>query len=804
MTISRYAIRQSLLESGKRPGFVISVIVTMGLTMGALIAVLTLGYLVLFKPLPYPEQEKLVALDYDIYNSEGNLLSSSFIYPAAESLYTDHCDIAFSQCTLLFYDREVLASDASQRTAATAYVTPEWFNLLASKMALGRALSPEEGFADDRPVAVVSYRAWQDLFDGRDDILQQSVRIAGTNFQIVGVVSPDSIEPTLNGNNALTDIWMPWFFNGSPFRDDWSNNDFRIRFLGKLKPGVNATQAASLLSNFSEQDFFANVNSLPRFADWSMKITVKSLKDVISSDTNKTIYLLVAGVAGLLIIAVANITNFFMARTAEKYRQLAIKAALGARKSHLRSEIFLETFLLLLVAALFALGIAHSGFIVMQVYFAELLPRLNELGLNYISVSAALVLIGVLTVIFVYVCSSLIDYKNLNNALQTSGKGTGATVSKRARNWLIASQVAVAAVLTFSNLVLFGNAIERIDRPMGFSTERMVNLQLDLIDELADPAPVLLEFERKLLQLPEIEAITFGSSPLISDFSWNIVDSQSNQQFSPMGMRIDHRYFDLLDIPLIAGDAFSREQLVPDSDVVIVNKTFARMLSPDLDVTGRTLNAMDRTFVIIGIVDDIYKPGSDSAVGRIYAPADRARFWMLLQLKANQKITHQQLVDVLREVDGRMVVSTLDILSETKARLLFAHYATAVTTAVLAVLTILLAGVGLYGVLSYSTQMRAAEIAVRRAIGARHSALVLDIFKDYSGAFLTGATAGIIFLVVLIFLLGSVLSEFMNWQLLWGAIATVVLVGSTAALATYLPLRPMLLRPVSYGLRGKD
>lgn len=464
MTVSRYAIRQSLREAARRPGFVVSVVVTMGLTMGALIAVLTLSYLVLFKPLSYPEQEKLVALNYEIYNSEAEQLSSNFIYSAAEALYTDHCDIAFSQCALLFYDREVLASDITQRTAATAYVTPEWFNLLATKMALGRALSSEEGFADDRPVAVISYRAWQELFDGRDDILQQSVRIAGSNFQIVGVTSPDFIEPTLNGNNALTDIWMPWFFNGSPFRDDWSNNDFRIRFLGKLKPGVNATQAASLLTNLSEQEFFENVNSLPRFSGWSMNIEVKSLKDVISSDTNKTIYLLMAGVTGLLIIAVANITNLFMARTAEKHRQLAIKAALGARKSHLRSEFFLETFILLLVAALFALVIAHSGFILMRVYFSELLPRLNELGLNYISISAALALVCLLTAFFVYVCSSLIDYKHLNNALQASGKGTGATVSKKARNGLIASQVAVAAVLTFSNLVLFGNAVERIER----------------------------------------------------------------------------------------------------------------------------------------------------------------------------------------------------------------------------------------------------------------------------------------------------------------------------------------------------
>jgi len=176
----------------------------------------------------------------------------------------------------------------------------------------------------------------------------------------------------------------------------------------------------------------------------------------------------------------------------------------------------------------------------------------------------------------------------------------------------------------------------------------------------------------------------------------------------------------------------------------------------------------------------------------------------LLEVARRPGFVISVVVDVVRDVDGRLAVSIMDELSETKARLLFAHYATAVTTAALAALTILLAGVGLYGVLSYSTQMRAAEIAVRRAIGARHNALVLDVFRDYSGAFLRGAVAGIIFLTLLAMLLGSALSAFMSWQLLWSAIATLVLVGGTASLATYLPLRPMLLNQVVYGLRGKE
>jgi len=799
-----YAIDQQVGNLCKRPGFVIGVVTTLGLTMGALIAVLTLGYLVLFKPLPYPDQDRLVVLNYKIFNTDATPFSSGFIHPAAESLYKNHCNLAFTECALLFYDREVLASDSLQRTAATTYVTPEWFSLFAPKMAMGRVLSPDEGFGQDRPVAVLSYQAWQNFFGGREDVLEQSVHIAGTNFNIVGVTAESFSEPTINLNNEHTDIWLPWYFNGSPLRDNWGNSDYGIRFFGKMKFDINENQAAIILAPMSELDFATNVNSLPRFSGWFMELDARLLKSVISTGKTKPVYLLLLGVIGLLIIAVVNITNLFMARTVEKHRQLAIKAALGARKNHLRSEFFVETFLLLSFAALVALGVAHLCFIVMKAYFSELLPRLSELRLNYISIASAILLVWVLSIIFVYVCSSLIDYRKLNSALQSSGKGTGAQVSKRARNWLIASQVAVATVLTFSNLTLFGNAVERIERPTGFNTKGMINLQLDLLSEIPEQAPVLLEFEQAILQLPQIESMSFGNSPLLSPFNWSAIDPQSNQQFSPVGIRIDHRYFELLGIPLIAGTSFSREQLVPESYVIVINQTFAQQLSANESVIGRALHFGENAFVIIGVVDDVYMPGSDERVSRVYAPADRARFWMMLQLKENQIITRQQVVDVLKSIDSRLAISSLNSLSEIRERLLFAEYVTAITTAALAFLTILLAGIGLYGVLSYSTQMRSTEISVRRAIGAKYNVILVNVLRDYSGAFIRGLLAGTIFLIALLLFFKATLWEFLNFHLVWVAFATAFLVGATAIFATCMPLRPMLLAPVIDGLRGKD
>jgi ABC-type antimicrobial peptide transport system permease subunit len=653
-----YLVKQAWGSLKKKPGFVATVVTTMGTTLGALVCVLTLVYLLIWEPLPYPQQDKLYNVSYLLNDKMNQLEADSFTYPGLIHLYRNQ-DV-FEKTALIGYGQDVLTSLPHQPTFNTAYVTPEWFGLLGASMQLGRMFEATEALDTFNPVAILSYRTWQDDFAGNTDVLAEKVTFRGISFRIIGVLGNDFVEPQIKKIGLQTGIWLPWDYNlDVQLKHNWGNLSPDLTFVGRLKETPTAYQAEQVITSLVNDTWIENIASIPFFNDWSIEMKLESFQTAIVGDSQNTVYQLLAGVFGLVFIAFANIANLFMSRTAEQQRQLAIYAALGAKKSHLFRGLLGDSGLLMSFSVLVAMVIASLGFSLLQANLASELPRINELGVNYITFLASIILGLLFAFSFAFFGTKMINYRALNFILQTSGKGkgkgTGVQVSKRFRQGLIVSQVAIATVLVFANVV-------------------------------------------KSVKMP----------------------AQS-------------------DVPM-----------------------------------------------------------------RVYTPSSLASPNMTLKLRDGQSVRREQVVTAINNVSNLYALFNLETLDSQKRSRLFTQYTTATTTSALAIITLFLASVGLYGILSYGTQMRRFELGTRMAIGAKRKDLVGLIVKDNLWVIVLGIASSIVVMLGIYIGYTEVLLAYMSVDLLPIFLTTILSIALLSLFACYWPLRRYINHPAIHSLRGSD
>jgi ABC-type antimicrobial peptide transport system permease subunit len=321
----------------------------------------------------------------------------------------------------------------------------------------------------------------------------------------------------------------------------------------------------------------------------------------------------------------------------------------------------------------------------------------------------------------------------------------------------------------------------------------------------------MAEIMEGLEALPQMESIAQGSSPL-DGFSIKAL-TVNNEKYTPYFKEIDHRYFNMIEQALLQGENFTTLDRRNNNQIMIVNQAFAKQLQTDGDVIGMRLSSIgEPDFKIIGIVKDIAIPGdvafgSDditAGVPRSYAPNRLHEQQFMLKFKPGQSVSRQQLAKLLAEVDSRYSVFSFNSMSDMLTKSLFTEITTAVTTAVLASLVFLLAGIGLYGLLSYSTQLRRFELGTRMAIGATRYHLVSMIIKDNAKAVLAGFIGSIVLFSFVYIGLTEYIQTLFSWQILPAILATLILIILLILFACYWPLRKYLNQQVTFTLRGSD
>ncbi len=810
MNNNLFLLKQAWASLSEKKGFLVVVVTTLGFTVGVLLCILTLAYLVIAKPLPYPEQANLYQLNAGLYGSKGEVFGgSSYNYRSLMHFYENQT--LFSQSAMINFGLLPLASHPQQPILRTTFVTPDFFALLGAKMVLGRAFEESEGKDKNHPVAILTYDIWMNQFNSDKQILEKSVSFEGVSFRVIGVLSEAFIEPQLNGLGAKTDIFLPWDYNVvmEQSKNSWGTFHSSSRFIGKLDSTLSTSQVEQTLSTLMNGTWREQVSNIAFFNGWSIKMQLLPLRDAIMGDSTNTVLLLLIGVIGLLLIACANIANLFISRTAEQQRQLAIQAAFGAKKGHLFQTLFTESGLVVFISILLAMVISSGGFWVLQQYLTQRLPRVDELAIDAIMLSAAGFIAILLAVFFAGLSTNMINYRALNRALQASGKGTSIQVSKKVRQSLIVSQVAIATLLVFVNIGLLKDSLKVINQSISLNTEDVYSLLLTFnaasspSDEEAKALMVALK--ARIAALPQVAEVAQGSEPFGGERSYG-------QSFdgNPEGLTIDtrpadHNYFQLLRQPLLEGDYFSAADLKSQNRVIVINDAYATLISPQGSALGSKIKIEpSSTYTVVGIVKGFRMPSEKAIPARAYPLSSETEPTLLIKLKPQQRLSRELVVSTIQAVSKQLNFRGLNRLNKQISERLFTQYTTAITSAFLAALTFFLATIGLYGVFNYATQMRRFELGTRIAIGAKRMDVLGLIIKQNAAAVGMGVIISLVIILLVSISFSSALANYINLQLITLFLITLALIGTMALFSCYWPLRPIINALPIHSLRGKQ
>ena len=815
-----YELKQAYVSLKQKPLFVFSVVSTMGITLGALLCVLTLAYVMLIKPLPYPEQDRIYQLTHQNLNKAGEVNVTGFDYPTLVELYKKQT--VFSKNAIAYHSEEVIRSHPKQVQVKTTFVTPQWFSLLAAPIKLGRAFNADEDLNKNIPVAVLSYKTWLQDYNGDINILNKKININDVSFKIIGVVDETFVDPQLDNSGFDTQLWLPWDFNSISYKKDWwgSYND-KLTYLGLLADDISIAQADQKTTNLTcdilqplVKDGFPN-------ACKQFKLNFSSIKNAIIGDTNYIIYLLLAGVIALVIIAATNIINLFIAHTAQQQAKLAINAALGAKKHQLYYQLMRQAALLMIAATALSLVIAIIGFDLLNRYLNSVFPLVSTLHLPSETVIPLLIIASIFTVMFAKLGVNAINYQQLNSSLEHSGKGNSVQISANLRNLLIVSQITIASFLVFCCINLMLNALNTITKPLGYQHNDLSYLSLSV----SNPDNKTATFEQNLalvnqikstlLALPEIEQLSTAESPIGSFIKMQVIDTATNIHYLADTSFGDNQYFKLINQQFISGDNFPEQNKQDRDKLLIINDVFAQNIvskaknvnTKIADIIGTKFDFSvngSNVFTVVGIVKGILEPGKNEIPPRMYAPSSTLAFKFLLRFKKEQQLSREQIIKTTKGISNLLTIAQYKSLNDSYKWIVLPERITLVSSITMTLVSLFLAALGLYGILSYSTQIRRFEIGTRMAIGAKRADLIKLIIQDNAHAILLGIGISVLLIIGLALGFSEQLQSYLTWQLIPLFLVTLGLVSLISFAACYLPLRQYINKPAVYSLRGSE
>lgn len=802
-----YCLQEAWNSLKRKPGFVGSVIITMGLTLGALLSVLTLAYWIWVEPLPYPEQNRLFKVAHITGDTQGSHSADWFTYPGLIDLYKKQ-DV-FSKTALLNYEQEVVTSHAEQPTLFTTYTTPETFSLMNMNMHLGRAFESTESLNTHNPVVILSYDTWLGDFDGSTNILSKTITIRGINFRVVGVTSKHFIEPQLFDRNRITGIWLPWDFNAKKrFENLWFDIT-ELAFIGLLKPDVIESIAEQKLTPLVNDTWQENVSDMPFFDGWSTTIELNSFKRVIAGASQPPLVLTIFGILGLVMIAATNISNLFISRTAQKSHTFSIRVALGAKSHSLYQHLLAESFLLMSASVLLGLIVTATSFYLLRAYFAELIPRSNELSISVITLVLAILTTTLMSALFAWLNYRVLSIKTLGESLQKSGKGTSIQVSKTVRQMLIGIQVSITTILIFITANLSQQAMLTISQAndleikqsahLHFMSKTTAGLSSDEIET------DMREIKSLLLNHPAVTNVTQSESAIHQLGQWAMTNLKNNQRHVVRSKGVAPNYFSFYAQKLIKGRLFNQQDVTDNQSVLVVNQAFAKLLSTNGDPIGMRFSAAGRPSIqIIGVVEDIRQPGEIGVLPTAYPLLAYDALEFTVKVSAHQSLERRQIINLLEDNNSRYTLFKFEPLQAVKRQLLFGQYTTVIMALSLALLTMLLAGLGLYGIFSYSTQVRRFEIGTRLAIGAKSKNIIKLVFKDNIPVIFVGIGIGATVISTTYLIISSSAFTIQHGPLLPLSLGTVLVISLLSFCACYWPLRKYIHSPIVNSIRGSD
>ncbi|HEX3251650.1 MAG TPA: ABC transporter permease [Pyrinomonadaceae bacterium] len=792
----KYALR--MLK--KNPAFTAVAILTLAVGIGANSAIFSVVNSVLLRPLPYREPDQLVR----VYSEFPTMQLQKFWLSPPELLDIQHEAKSWESIGAWAPGGQNVGTESEPLRVTSAAITRSLIDVLGVQPERGRNFTEEEDRNGGPNVAIISHGLWQKGFGGTSDIIGKQIQVNATPTTVVGVMPASFGFPP--GSNDQVELLVPFQFDPA---NPGSRGSHFLSVIGRLKPGVTITQAQSEMTSLmagwkseSRARHLLNPQGHP--------VVMLGLHEDVVGAARKAVWLLMAAVGFVLLIACVNVANLLLARAESRHREFAVRLALGAGLKRMVRQFVAEGFVLVLIASILGVALAFAGLKILLLFAPDSVPRTEEIGVGLPVLAFTIAVAVVAVFLFGLAPLAQVSERNLANWIRGAGqraiRGGGQTLRKS----LVVTEIALALILVIGSGLMIRAFWKLQQVNTGFDPSGVVSFSLNL-PGVKYKAPERLQFvnalEQKLSAIPGVAAVSMASGlPPLRRINANDTEIEGYQQTpdSP-AQNVDYwnivttDYFKTMKIRLLEGRTFESQDDNPNAmPVVMVNQALAKRFWTGSPI-GRRVNpgfADPKVwFTIVGVVEDTKNAGMDKPAGpELYFQGRQVNQFLggnlnfVVRAANDTAPLESSIRNAVRELDSSLPVYSLKSMNEVVSKSMVQPRFLALLLATFSGIALFLAAIGIYGVMAYSVAQRTQEIGVRMALGARPLHVLRLVVGQSLSMLLIGMVIGLAGAFALTRLMRTLLFEITATDPLT-YVSVIGLLIVVALLACYIPAR---------------